>query len=137
MKKRIRNKAELFVSPGLPRKIRLSCEYVHANSLQFPARGVRCALCHSLLKQEKNCMTTKGCVTCCVPLCSAMSNKFEKTEDSCEYRWHHILDLHSLEPSLIQKMPIKRKISETVASVACAVYALLSLSQRPRRKRRR
>ena len=103
MKRRKRNKAELFVNLGLPGKFRCSCEYVHANSLQFPARGVRCALCHSLLKQEKNCMTTKGCITCCVPLCSAMSNKFEKPEDSCEYRWHNVLDLKSLEPYSIQQ----------------------------------
>ena len=75
----------------------MSKDCVHANSLSFRKKGVRCILCNSILKQRINSTTTKGCITCGVPLCSAMSSKFKVPEDSCEYRWHNVFDLDSLE----------------------------------------
>ena len=67
---------QLYQEPGLARKVRLSKDYIHANSCTFGKKGLRCILCHYILKDDIGTSTTKGCVTCCVPLCSATSYKF-------------------------------------------------------------
>ena len=39
---------------------------------------------------------TTSYVMCRVPLCSTNSPKFLNGEDSCECRWHNMLDLESI-----------------------------------------
>ena len=124
---------QLYQEPGLARKVRLSKDYIHANSCTFGKKGLRCILCHYILKDDISTSTTKGCVTCCVPLCSATSYKFNNPEESCEYRWHNIVDLKSLSPT--KKNTKKRKM--TIAeSVQAAGEALLNMA-RPRKTARR
>ena len=102
VKTKKKNKAKMFLEPGLGRKIRLSNEYVHTNSMIFTSKGTRCILCYSILKQEQQ-STTKGCAMCCVPLCSSTKTKFINPNYYCEYQWHKLMDLKGLQPPLVKK----------------------------------
>ena len=134
VKTKKKNKANMFLEPGLGRKIRLSNEYVDTNLMIFTSKGTRCILCYSILKQEQQSTTTKGCATCCVPLCSSTNTKFINPNDSCEYWWHKFMDLKALEPPLVKKRGI-------TGLVRGAVQSLMSLADdknvKKKRKRRR
>ena len=90
-------------------------------------------LCCRILKETKGTSTTKGCATCCVPLCSATSYKFSDPSESCEYRWHNICDLKSLKPA--EKTPKKGEKRTITESVQGAVEGLMNMARRQRRKR--
>ena len=135
--------SRIYQQPGLARKVRLSNDYVHTNSRSINSKGLRCILCHYILKEKSGTSTTKGCETCCVPLCSANSYKFKKPEDSCEYRWHNTLDLKSLQPvEKNQRQKPKEEENKNrpiTESEQGAIESLMTLStpRRSPRKRKR
>ena len=90
-------------------------------------------VCWCIVKETKGTSTTKGCATCCVPLCSATSYKFSDPSESCEYRWHNICDLKSLKPA--GKTPKKGEKRTIAESVQGAVEGLMNMARRQRRKR--
>ena len=108
----------------------MSDEYVHTNSINYSSKGTHCTLCRAILKQDQQFTTTKGCITCCVPLCLSSNPKFIDPSESCEYRWHYVIDLESLESPLLRKRGI-------TGLVRGAVGSLLSLNKQRNRKRRR
>ena len=122
------------MNPGLPRKVRLCSDYVHTNSLAFANKGTRCMLCYSILKQEKQSTTTKGCQICRVPLCSSTSVKFKDPKESCEYRWHHTVDLSSLTKVSTNKRGLTGIVKGAVEKAA---GTLMNLSTQGRTKRKR
>lgn len=126
---------KLYQQPGLARKVRLSKDYVHTNSRNYGKKGLRCILCHYILKETTGTSTTKGCETCCVPLCSATSYKFNKPEDSCEYRWHNIIDLKSLQPTAKNTKKRKRTIAESVQAAGEALINMATQRKAPKRRR--
>ena len=87
----------MFNSHGLARKVRLEKYYPHMNSKEFNKGGTRCIVCYGILKKTTKLTTTKGCMTCGVPLCSATSKKFQNATESCEYLWHNTFDLSNLK----------------------------------------
>lgn len=125
---------ELYQKPGLARKIRLSNDSIHTNSRNYGRKGFRCILCHYILKEENGTSTTKGCETCCVPLCSASSSKFKNPKELCEYMWHNVLDLKSFNAK--ESMTKKANKTKIVDSVQGAVDSLSSLNTRRNVRRR-
>ena len=134
VKRMKKGKVKLFTEAGLPRKIRLSKDYLYANVEDFSGKGgggTKCILCHRILKDTKHCSTSKGCRICMVALCSSNTNKFLDVKESCEYRWHNSLDLHSLE------RPKKRKnLAEKASDAVGTAVALLGLQRSKRRRKR-
>ena len=132
MKKVRKGKVTLYLEPGLPRKIRLSDEYPHTNTLSLNKGGSTFFLCGHLLRDKIRSTTTTGCETCQVPLCSSNLAKFVNLNESCEYRCHHISDLSTLSS------PEKRKWAKNVtgAVVEAASFLLQMNRNSPFRRRR-
>lgn len=128
-------KKKIFIKPGLGRKIRMSREYCHENFLQFTSSGTDCILCHGILNEKENCTTTRGCITCCVPLCSASNKKFRQPEDSCEYLWHNVLELQELQ--LPQKVKKEQKRNAADVDSEAIVESEVIVESEPKRRRRK
>ena len=77
--------------------MRLEKYYPHINAKEFNKGGTKYIVCYGILKQKSKLTTTKGCITCGVPLCSANSKKLKEATESCEYRWHNTFDLSTLK----------------------------------------
>ena len=124
MKKLKKGKAQLYLEPGLPRKIRLSKEYPPWNIISLNKGGTHCVLCCNILGNKIRKSTTKGCETCQVPLCSSSSNIFVNANESCEYRWHNISDLRTLSK------PEKRSLEKNLTGIIVdAANGLLNLNR--------
>ena len=73
IKKLMKGRLRLYSEQDFPRKVRLSKEYPHKNTLCLKMRDTKCVLCGHLLGDNIRSTTIKSCDTCHVPLYSANS----------------------------------------------------------------